>query len=156
DGALYYLVDGGGEAGLHPEAPNGVYRVEADGTTTLVADLSAWLRANPTAHLWGEISADGEPYGLAAGNGALWITESNHEQLLKVTPDGTVTRVIDLSPLGDVVPTGVAIAPDGGIYIGFLTALPWTDGVSKVIEVAPDGTTTDVWTGLTAVTDVTV
>ena len=30
--AEIWLVDGGGEAGLHPEDPNGVYRVEDDGT----------------------------------------------------------------------------------------------------------------------------
>src|SRR5687767_13959972 len=56
DGTLYALVDGGGEAGLHPEEPNGVYRVEADGAAPLVADLSAWFRANPVAEPTGEVS----------------------------------------------------------------------------------------------------
>jgi hypothetical protein len=54
------------------------------------------------------------------------------------------------------VPTGIAAAPDGGVYVGFLTALPCPDGTAKVAEVHPDGTITDVWTGLTTVTDVAV
>jgi hypothetical protein len=158
DGQIYVLVDGGGEAGLHPDEPNGLYRIGLDGSVTLVADLSAWFRANPTEHLWGEITPDGEPWSLVADerSGLLWVTEANHEQLLTITPDGAITRVADLSPLGNVVPTGLALAPNGGVYVGFLTAVPHPDGTSKVIQIAPDGTMTDVWTGLTAVTQLAV
>jgi hypothetical protein len=154
DDELYVLVDGGGEAGLHPDEPNGVYRILADGAVELVADLSAWFRANPTEHLWGEVSPDGEPYGLAVGEGMLWISESNQEQILTVTPGGMITRVADLSPLGDIVPTGIALAPEGWVYVGFLTALPWPDGAAKIVHVAADGMVSDVWTGLTAVTSI--
>ena len=158
-GQLYALVDGGGEAGLHPDEPNGVYRIETDGTATLVADLSAWLRANPVAEPVGEISPDGQPYAMVAGDGVLWIAEANHEQILTVTADGAITRVIDLSPAAVVeigVPTGIALAPEGGVYVGFLTEVPFLDGTAKVVRVTADGTVTDVWTGLTAVTDITL
>ena len=156
-GRLYALVDGGGEAALHPDQPNGVYRIETDGTATLVADLSAWLRANPVAEPVGEISPDGQPYAMVAGDGLLWIAEANHEQILTVAPDGAITRVIDLSPAAVVdigVPTGIALAPEGGVYVGFLTEVPFLDGTAKVVRVTADGTVTDVWTGLTAVTDI--
>ncbi|MFN8591906.1 MAG: ScyD/ScyE family protein [Thermomicrobiales bacterium] len=156
DGTLYALVDGGGEAALHPEEPNGVYRIQ-DGAAHLVADLSAWFRANPVAEPTHDISPDGQPYAMVASEGKLWITESNHEQLLTVTPQGTITRIVDLSPaaLVDVgVPTGLAIAPDGSMYIGLLSEVPFPDGAAKVIEVATDGAVRDVWTGLTAVTDI--
>ena len=69
--------------------------------------------------------------------------------------DGTVTRVVDLSEQHRV-PTGLAAAPQGGVYVGFLTPVPYPDGTSRVIHVAPDGTVTEVWTGLTAVTGVAV
>ena len=157
DGTIYALVDGGGEAVLHPDEPNGVYRILADGTTELVADLSAWFRANPVAEPTRDISPDGQPYAMVPGDGLLWISESNHEQILTVTPEGTISRFIDLSPaeeFGITVPTGMAPAPDGGIYVGLLTELPFPDGTAKVIEIAADGMVSDVWTGLTAVTDI--
>jgi hypothetical protein len=43
---------------------------------------------------------------------------------------------------------------DGNAYVGFETTPPYPDGGSKVVKVAPDGTVTDHWTGLTAVVDV--
>jgi hypothetical protein len=157
DGTLYVLVDGGGEGGLHPNEPNGVYRVEPDGTTTLISDLSAWLRANPVAEATRVLTPDGEPYAMVAVAGLLWIAESHFEQILTVAPDGTTRRLIDLSlqaimPVG--VPTGIAAAPDGGVYVGFLTEEPLADGTAKVVEIAPNGTVRDVWTGLTMVVDI--
>lgn len=157
DGTLYALVDGGGEAGLHPDDPNGLYRIQDDGRAQLVADLSAWIPAHPVREPTHDLSPDGEPYAMIAGDGQLWITESNHEQLLRVTPEGTITRVIDLSPAAVVdvgVPTGLVAAPDGGVYIGLLTEVPFPDGAAKVIKVDAAGTVSDVWTGLTAVTDI--
>lgn len=156
DGQLYVIVAGGGPSQGLPNYPDGVYRIAADGTATLVADLSAWFRAHPVAHPWPPITPEGEPYAMLARDGALWITESNQEQLLRVTPDGTVSRVADFSPLGDSVPTGLAAAPGGGLYVGFLSPLPFTDGTAKVLKVSAAGQMTDVWTGLTAVTAVAV
>jgi hypothetical protein len=72
-----------------------------------------------------------------------------------VALDGTVTRVVDLSAQHRVS-TGLAVAPEGGVYAGFLTPVPYPDGTSSVIHVAPDGTMTEVWSGLTAVTYVAV
>lgn len=158
-GVLYALVDGGGEAGFHPGTPNGVYRIEMDGTWSLIADLSAWFRTNPVAEPVGEITPDGEPFSMVAGDGMLWIVETNQEQILTVAPDGTITRVADLSPsrvIDTGVPTGIALAPEGGVYVGLLTPVPFVDGAAKVVRVAPDGTVTDVWTGLTAVTSIAV
>jgi len=93
---------------------------------------------------------------MIASKDALWVSESNHEQLLRITPDGTITRVVDFSLLGDIVPTGLAAAPDGGLYVGFLSPLPFTAGTAKVMKVDASGKATDVWTGLTAVTAVAV
>ena len=54
------------------------------------------------------------------------------------------------------MPTQLAAAPQGGVYVGYLMAVPFPDGAAKVSHVAADGTVTDVWTGLTTVTDVAV
>jgi plastocyanin len=61
----------------------------------------------------------------------------------------------DLSE-GHPVPTAIAPAPDGGIYVGFLTPSPHLDGSSKVVKVEQDGTVSDYWTGLTMVTGLAV
>jgi hypothetical protein len=49
------------------------------------------------------------------------------------------------------VPTGIALPSDGSAYVGTLTAAPSVDGSAKVMQITPDGTVTDVWTGLTSV-----
>ncbi len=89
DDQLYALVDGGGASTENADLPNGLYKVAADGTFTIVADLSAWIQANEVAQPHEPLSPDGEPFGMIAGTDALYVTESNHEQLLKITPDGT-------------------------------------------------------------------
>jgi hypothetical protein len=157
DGHLYAAVDGGGESHGNPTNPSGVYRILENGSTELVADLSAWVRANPVASLPPDFDPDAAGFSLIAdaATNSFWVDNPNSGEILNVTLDGAVTRIADLSA-EHRVPTGFAAAPQGGIYVGFLTPVPYPDGASKVIHVAPDGTVTDVWTGLTAVTDVAV
>jgi glucose/arabinose dehydrogenase len=153
NGQLYATIDGGGTVHGNPDQPVGLYRIHADGTFAVVADLSAWMRANPVAERpAGDNDPDGEVWHLlpTADGSAFWVIETNQGQLLQVTPDGAITRVADLSE-GHPVVTGLAPAPDGGVYVGNLTPFPYPDGAAKVIHVAPDGMVTDQWTGLTAV-----
>jgi plastocyanin len=135
--------------------PNGVYRVNADGTMTNIADMKTWTADNPVAHLPYDQGPESETFSMLAGDGFLWVLESNSGQVLTVTPQGVVSRVADLSE-GHLVPTGFALSPKGGVYVGFLTSAPYPNGGSKVIEVMPDGSFSDVWTGLTAVTGLAV
>ena len=152
DGQLYALLGGGGADTGQPESPNGVYRVNDDGSTELVADLSAWFRENPTAEIPWDYGADGSLFDLEAGSDRLWISEAVGGRLLTVTPDGQIELIADLSQR-HMVPTGVALAPAGGAYVSHETVVPFPDGAVTVIHVAPDGTVTDHWTGLTAGTD---
>jgi len=154
---LYASVDGGGPVHGDGALPSGVYRILADGTFEVVADLSAWVRANPVAELPGDFDPDAAGYSMLANeaDGLLWVADPNSGQILSVTPDGTVTRVADLSA-GHPVPTRIVADPEGGVYVGTLTAFPFTDGTAKVMHVAADGTVEDVWTNLTTVVDVAV
>jgi hypothetical protein len=153
---LYALVAGGGGSHGNPDQPAGLYRVYADGSFDVVADLGAWYKANPVAYP-AEVEPDGQWYGMvAAPDGtALWIVEANGGQVVTITPDGTVTRVADLSR-GHPVPTGISLAPEGGVYVGYLTPFPFVDGTSRVDHVAPDGTVSTVWSGLSMVTGIAV
>ena len=152
-GQLYATVDGGGAVHGNPDQPAGLYRINADGTFAVVADLSAWMRANPVAEPPpGDDDPDGEVWHLlpTADESAFWVVESNQGQVLQITPAGEVTRVADLSA-GHPVPTGIAPLRTAGSTSATLTAFPFPDGAAKVVHVAPDGTVTDQWTGLTAV-----
>ena len=148
---LYVLQDSeDGRGDLKATFPNGVYATTPDGGARVLADISTWMDENPVAHIPYDRGKLGETFGMMAGDGFLWVVESNEGQVLKVTPDGAIERVADLSE-GHPVPTGISPAPDGGVYVGNLTPTPYTDGAAKVVEVAADGTVEEVWTGLTMV-----
>jgi sugar lactone lactonase YvrE len=159
DGELYLLEGGGGPGHGNPDAPSGVYRIAADGSATVVADLSAWIPQNPPARLPAEgFPNEGSLFAMLPVGDALWVSDAVNAQILSVTPAGEVARVADLSTHRDlpITPTGLAPAPDGGVYVGDETVAPFDDGTATVTLVAPDGTVTDAWTGLTAVTGLAV
>ena len=47
------------------------------------------------------------PFGMVSDGSALWITEGNRGQVYRVTADGSITRVADLSS-GHPVTTGIS------------------------------------------------
>jgi len=145
---LYVLLGAGSDVG-----GNGIYRVLDDGSIELVADLAAWLTANPPPVVPPDYDPTGSWFDLESDGEKLWVSEAVAGYLLTVTPEGEITMMADLSE-GHMVPTGVALDGEGGAYVGFETTAPYPDGGSKVVHVAADGTVTDYWTGLTVVTDV--
>jgi uncharacterized cupredoxin-like copper-binding protein len=154
--ALYVLEDANAMDYLRNSPdPDGVYRVNDDQSLTVIADTAAWISANPTKFKPADYNPGGEVFGMVTVGDELWVVESNNGQVMKVSLDGQIERVADLSE-NHPLPTGPAVSPNGGIYVGFLTPAPYTDGTSKVVEVTPDGKVTDVWTGLTLVTAVAV
>jgi len=157
DDTIYALVTGGGASHGNPDTPAGIYTANGDGTVALVTDLGQWLRDNPVANV---PAADYDPEGswfdllAVPDDNTLLVVEANSQQFLSVTPDGKVSRVADLS--GDnQVPTTVAVAPDGAIYVGYLSGAPYPNGAAKVVKIG-DGTAATVWTGLTTVTGLAV
>jgi hypothetical protein len=122
--ALYALLAGAGCSHGVPDVPNGVIRVNSDGTWDPVADLSAFLTANPVAHPNADdFEPDGTWYSMLVFKGKLWALEPNHGELDTITPDGIVTRVTDISATqGHIVPT--ALAQLGLFYVGNLSTFP--------------------------------
>jgi hypothetical protein len=148
---LYAILSGAGcshsVAGTH----NAVLRVNADGTTTEIANLSAFQQANPVKNPEpDDFEPDGTWYSMVAVRGDLYAVEPNHGELDKITTDGKIARVADISASqGHIVPT--AIAYDGNFYVGNLNTFPIVEGSSKVLKITPNGQVEVRIEGLTTV-----
>jgi hypothetical protein len=129
---------------------NGVYRINGNANPTLVANLSAFQMANPTAHEFqGDFEPDGTWYSMIAVRGALYAVEPNHGELDRITTGGQVSRVADISASqGHFVPT--VVATHGNFYVGNLGTFP-IQGTSKILKITPSGYVTPVAWGLSTV-----
>ena len=139
---LYILMGGAGcSHGVPqvPEMPNGVLRVNGDGSTELIANLSAFVMAFPVAHPEpDDFEPDGTWYSIIAVGGNLYAIEPNHGELDQITPEGQISRVTDISASqGHIVPT--AIAYRGNFYVGNLNTFPVVPGSSKIYKITPSG-----------------
>jgi hypothetical protein len=147
---LYALLAGAGCSHGVPTVPNGVIRVHRHGRWSLIANLSAFQAAHPVAVPDEEdFEPDGTWYSMISIHGALYPMDSNHGELDRVTPRGTVSRVIDISAsVGHVVPT--ALAYDGDLSIGNLGLFEPSDGAGDehVYRLTRNGTLRVRATGL--------
>jgi hypothetical protein len=117
---LYGLLAGAGCSHGVATVPNGIIRVGAGGTWSLVANLSAFVAAHPVAHPSpADFEPDGTWYSMVASKGALYAVEPNHGEVDRITPSGAIRRVVDVSAhFGHAVPT--AIVRHGVFYLGNL------------------------------------
>ena len=154
DGQLYQLASAGGSDYGNFDTPAGLYRIEDDGSSTLVFDFSTWSRENEPEFLPPDMSWDGTLNDMFAGeDGQFWIVDPVSGRIFTVTSDGEVALFSDYS-VDHPVPTSLVPDGEGGLYVGNLTAIPYPEGEAKVVNIAADGTVEDVWTGLTAVTGI--
>jgi len=145
---LYAIEAGAGCSHGLAGTDNGVLRVNPDGTTTMVADLSVFLKAHPVANPNpGDFEPDGTWYSMIAVNGTLYTIEPNHGELDAISIGGQVRRVSDISNIqGHIVPT--ALAFDGhDFFVGNLDTFPIKDGSSKIMKITPGGHLTTVYIG---------
>jgi hypothetical protein len=153
---LYALLAGAGCSHGLADTANGVLRVEEDGHTTLIADLSAFLRANPVAHPFPEdFEPDGTWYSMISLGNRLYALEPNHGEIDVISPSGRVRRLVDISASqGHVVPTALTYH-DGALYVGNLArSVPGPESVSNIYRITSRGEVSVVATGLTAVVGV--
>ena len=151
DGTLYGLLTGAGCSHGDPTIPNQVFRVNADGSWTTIANLSVYYQTHPTARTNpGDFEPDGTPYSMVAVRGALYVVEPNHGSLDRVSLNGSITRVADISATqGHIVPTTVSYR--GNFFVGNLNTFPVVPGSSKILKINPGGQVHEWVTGLTAV-----
>ena len=161
---LYGIEAGAGCSHGLAGTVNDVFRVNKNGTTTSIANLSAFIMANPAAHEnrgpTGDYEPDGTWYGMIAAKGALYAVEPNHGEVDRVTTGGNISRVVDVSaaafsmglgmPQGHIVPTAIA-THDGSFYITNLDPFdPGFQDQSRVFKITKNGGLQTVATGLNA------
>ena len=87
---------------------------------------------------------------MIAVRGALYAVEPNHDELDKITVDGHIERVADISAVqGHIVST--ACVYDGNFFTGNLGEFPIEPGTSKVLKITPSGNIKVVATGFTTI-----
>ena len=152
---LYALLAGAGCSHGVPSIPNGVIRINPDGSWTMIANLSAFLQAHPVAHptdaITGDFEPDGTWYSMIAVRGSLYAVEPNHGELDRITTSGQISRVIDISASqGHVVPT--VVAQHGVFYVSNLGRFtPDALNTQSVYQITPSGQIKVVATGLSKV-----
>ncbi|MGH9727522.1 MAG: ScyD/ScyE family protein [Candidatus Acidiferrales bacterium] len=152
---MYAVLAGAGCSHGVPSIPNGVIRVNPDHSWTMIADLGAFLRthpvANPTDPITGDFEPDGTWYSMIGLRGALYAIEPNHGEMDKITTDGKITRVIDISASqGHVVPT--VVGDHGVFYVSNLGRFdPEQLNTQSVFQITPSGQLKVVANGLSKV-----
>ena len=123
-------------------------------------DISAHeLAANPAGG-----PVDSNPFRMVdagrAGGGFL-VTDAGANALLRISTAGVVSTVATFSERAfgsprptESVPTGVAVAADGTIYVSELTGVPFPTGAARIHRVLPDGTQSVFATGFTMLIDI--
>src|SRR5262249_50339696 len=121
------------------------------GTWTMIANLSAFQMAHPVANPEpDDFEPDGTWYSMIEVRGDLYAVEPNHGELDKITSQGEVSRVADISASqGHIVPT--VLAYQGNFYVGNLNTFPIVEGSSKILKITPSGQIKVVAQGLTTV-----
>ena len=154
-GHLYGLEAGAGCSHGLLGTNNTLFRVNRNGSITTIANLSAFLKAHPVANPdLDDFEPDGTWYGMVAVHGAFYATEPNHQELDRITLDGKITRVVDLSklfvpPENWVGATGIAY--HGNFYVGELGTFPVRPGTQSINKITPSGNIKTAASGLTAV-----
>jgi glucose/arabinose dehydrogenase len=147
---LYALLWAGCSHGV-PEFPNGIVRINSDGSHTDIADIGAWQVDHPVVNRGADFEPEGNPYSFIIVDKDFYVVEANQGQLLKATTSGTVTRVVDISASqGHAVPTAVDYH-HGNFYVGNLGPFPIVDGTQNIYKITPDGQITIAATGFTAI-----
>jgi hypothetical protein len=87
---------------------------------------------------------------MVQANGALYVIEANRGELLRVTTDGQISRIVDFSAtMGHVVPTAITWY-NGNFYVGNLGVFPVTPS-EKIWKITPTGDVSVAASGLSAV-----
>jgi hypothetical protein len=150
---LYALISGAGCSHGLLDTANGVIRVNSDGSWKQIADLSAFQMAHPVANPEpDDFEPDGTWYSMVTLGNAFYALEPNHGELDKITKQGRVSRVVDISASqGHIVPTAITELFDGIFLIANLNTFPVVPGSSSLFAASKRGFFAKLVSGFTTV-----
>jgi len=156
DNVLYAVLAGAGCSHGVPSVPNGLIKVARNGHWKMIANISDWLMGhhviNPEPD---DFEPDGTPYSLIVVDEVFYSIEPNHGDMMKITTNGDISRVIDISATqGHIVPTALTYHK-GNFYMGNLHPFPIKDGSSNIYKISPEGEIKIVEKGFTTILGVT-
>ena len=147
---LVTLVSGkfGDEPFGDPDAKNGLYRVERDGSVTLVADLGQWSVDNPPKPAF--FVDTGVHFALETYRGGFLVTDGHHNRVLLVDRDGSVQ---EFATFGNVVPTGLETTA-GDVLVTQMGPIPHVPEDGKVVALRAGSEPRGVASGASMLIDV--
>jgi hypothetical protein len=131
-----------------PSLKNGLYRIERDGSNTLVVDLGQWSVDNPPEP---DFFVDtGVHFALERYRGGFLVTDGHHNRVLWVDRHGSVHEV---ATFGNVVPTGLENA-FGHVLVTQMGPIPHIPEDGKVLALRPGREPREVASGASMLIDV--
>ncbi|GEK20393.1 ScyD/ScyE family protein [Cellulomonas xylanilytica] len=132
-----------------PGTVNGIYRVDGPSSFTVIADLSAFVVANPPTTDF--FVATGVQFAFEPYKGGFLVTDGHHNRVYRVGLDGSVAVQI---AFGNIVPTGMAVH-GRTVFMAQAGPVPHLPADGKVVAFGPWSTTaTTVASGAPLMVDV--
>ena len=131
-----------------PEAMNGLYRIERDGSNTLVADLGQWSVDNPPEPAF--FVDTGVHFALEPYRGGFLVTDGHHNRVLWVSRHGSIHEV---ATFGNVVPTGLETV-FGRVFVTQMGPIPHLPEDGKVVALSSRRDPREVASGASMLIDV--
>jgi sugar lactone lactonase YvrE len=153
---------------------------QVDGSARVEASFGRFEAAHNPDHGAGsdvtfetEPAIDSDPYSFAAYHGGFAVADAGGNDLLFVSRTGAIS-VLAVFPTirtyapahsygkrqrrgiyaaEQAVPTSVVVGPDGALYVGELTGVPYAPGTATVYRVVPGRRPTVYARGLTSIAD---
>ena len=132
-----------------PNAKNGLYRIERDGTPTLIADIGQWSADHPPEPAF--FVDTGVQFAMEPYFNGFLVTDGHHNRVLWVSEHGSIHEV---ATFGNVVPTGLETTTAGRAFVTQMGPIPHAASHGTVLAGGPGLKPYEVASGASMLIDV--